>query len=134
MGYIIIVVTNQAGIARGYYTEEDFIVLTDWMEKEFLDQGITITKVYHCPHHEDITGPCACRKPKPGMLNEAMKHYDIDTKGSLLIGDKERDIQAGQAAGLSFTYLFTTEEISTTATKKVNNLTDILKDFHETSG
>ena len=132
--YEIFVVTNQSGIDRGYYDEDDFQVLSQWMVEAFKKETITITHVYHCPHHPDISGPCECSKPKPGMLYDAIKTYDIDVEGSLLVGDKERDIKAGQAAGLSYTYLFTHESSSSSATKIVDSLLDIIKDFHDTSG
>lgn len=106
LGYLIVVVTNQSGIARGYYTEDDFEHLTAWMKKAFKKQGVTIDAVYHCPHHPDISGACACRKPNPGMLLEAADAYDIDLEASLIIGDKERDIEAGIRAGLRESYLF----------------------------
>ena len=66
-GYLIFVVTNQAGIARGYYSEQEFSRLTEWMTEKFGKRGIHITKVYHCPHHPDFTGECSCRKPNPGI-------------------------------------------------------------------
>ena len=66
--YLIIVVTNQSGIDRGYYTEDDLELLTGWMKNKFKKHGIDIAKVYYCPHHPDISGDCQCRKPKPGML------------------------------------------------------------------
>ena len=129
LGYMIIVVTNQSGIARGYYTEKDFNELTLWMISEFKKHSINIAKVYHCPHHPDITGPCQCRKPKPKMLFDAQKEFDIDMKNSLMIGDKERDIEAGLNAGISETYLFVNDEchVNTKATKVVNNLYEIWK-------
>jgi len=99
-GYIIIVITNQAGIAKGLYTENDFILLTDWMTDQFLDRGIVISKVYYCPHHPDITGPCECRKPAPGMIFQAIKDFDLDISRCILIGDKESDIIAGRNAGI----------------------------------
>jgi D-glycero-D-manno-heptose 1,7-bisphosphate phosphatase len=99
-GYLIIVVTNQAGIAKGLYTEDDFLKLTDWMTGEFKKNRITISKVYYCPHHPDITGPCECRKPKPGMILKAMEELDLDLSTSVLIGDKETDLQAGRNAGI----------------------------------
>jgi D-glycero-D-manno-heptose 1,7-bisphosphate phosphatase len=97
-GYLIIVITNQAGIARGYYTIEDFNVLTDWMVQKFYERGIHIAKVYFCPHHPDFTGVCECRKPNTGMILDAQKEFDIDLKNSILIGDKESDIEAGRRA------------------------------------
>jgi D-glycero-D-manno-heptose 1,7-bisphosphate phosphatase len=99
-GFLLIVITNQAGIAKGIYSEDDFQKLTDWMIGEFKNFGITISKVYHCPHHPDITGPCECRKPKPGMILEAKNEFDLDLSQSVLIGDKETDIQAGRSAGI----------------------------------
>jgi len=100
-GYLIFVITNQAGIARGYYTENDFLKLTDWMVNEFKKQGITITKVYHCPHHPEFTGNCECRKPAPGMIFQARDEFDIDLSNSVLIGDKQSDIDAGNNAGIN---------------------------------
>jgi len=99
-GYLIIVITNQAGIARGKYTEEDYRVLTRWMVERFADEGVTINAVYHCPHHPDFSGECSCRKPAPGMLEEAKVAFDIDMAASVLVGDKESDIEAGILAGI----------------------------------
>ena len=76
----------------------------DWFHslcvKLFEEQGIKITKVYHCPHHPEITGECDCRKPKPGMILQAIERFKIDPVKSVLIGDKKRDILAGQRAGI----------------------------------
>lgn len=105
-GYLIIVVTNQSGIARGYYGEEDFATLTAWMKERFEQEGVTITHVYHCPHHPQISGPCQCRKPHPGMLNDAVQTYRIDAAASLLVGDAERDIEAAVTAGVAKRYLY----------------------------
>jgi D-glycero-D-manno-heptose 1,7-bisphosphate phosphatase len=99
-GYIIIVVTNQAGIARKIFSEDDFLILTEWMILQFKEKGINIKKVYYCPHHPDFTGECFCRKPNPGLLLRAQKEYDIDMSESVLIGDKQSDILAGEKAGI----------------------------------
>jgi len=125
--YLIVVVTNQSGIARGYYSEEDFNELTAWMIGSFYERGVEITHVYHCPHHPDISGECSCRKPKPGMLFNAKKDYNIDLENSVLVGDKERDIEAGLASGLTNTYLFDAlNKIHISkATKIINKLEDI---------
>ena len=127
LDFIIIVVTNQSGIARDYYSENDFSILTTWMVNKFSENGIEIKKVYHCPHHPDFGSTCSCRKPEPGMLKEAQKEFDIDMNNSIIIGDKERDIKAGINAGLKETYLF--DESATCrdskATKIVNKLEDI---------
>jgi len=129
LGYAIFVVTNQSGIARGYYSEKDFEVLTSWMINEFKKNGIDIAKVYHCPHHPDITGVCNCRKPKPEMLLRAKEEFNLDMENSIIIGDKERDIEAGLNAGLKKTYLFVPciNNIVSKATKIVTNLNDIWK-------
>jgi len=107
-GYLIIIITNQAGIARGKYTEKDYQVLTNWMLKEFGKEGIKISKVYHCPHHPDFTGECECRKPKPGMILKAQKEFNIDLENSILVGDKNSDIETGINAGIHQNYLITT--------------------------
>jgi len=106
--YIIIIITNQAGIARGKYSENDFNILTDWMIREFEKKDIYISKVYHCPHHPDFSGECECRKPKPGMIIEAKREFDIDLKNSILVGDKNSDIEAGINAGIENLFLVNT--------------------------
>ncbi len=99
-GFLIIITTNQSGIARGFFTGEDYQKLTDWMLAEFEKEGIKITKVYHCPHHPDYTGDCICRKPNPGMILRALHEFNINPNLSVLIGDKKSDILAGQNAGI----------------------------------
>ena len=101
-GYLIIVITNQAGIARGKYSEDDFSKLTKWMIQEFEKKNIKISKVYHCPHHPDFTGECECRKPKPKMILDAQKEFNIDLIHSILIGDKNSDIEAGIGCNLIY--------------------------------
>jgi len=107
-GYLLIIVTNQAGIARGKYTEDDFNKLTQWMLTKFEDNGVKIDKVYFCPHHPDFTGECECRKPKTGMLYQAKEEFNIDLKNSILVGDKNTDIEAGISAGIGFNFLIST--------------------------
>jgi len=125
-GFHIVVVTNQSGIARGYYSEMDFSNLTFWMIREFAKRGIEIDQVYHCPHHPDISGECECRKPKAGMLLQAQKDLHIDMENSLLVGDSERDIEAAHKAGVQETYLFTPEAQETQATKNIHKLSEII--------
>jgi D-glycero-D-manno-heptose 1,7-bisphosphate phosphatase len=104
-GYILIVITNQSGIGRGYYTEADFEQLTHWMIEQFAEQGITITHVYHDPTHpvhgiEKYKCDSYDRKPNPGMLIKASKQYNIELSNSILVGDKDSDIEAGNKAGI----------------------------------
>jgi len=103
LGYQIIIVTNQSGIERSYYTEEDFHIVTDWMLKQFKHHGIEILDVFYCPHGPE--SDCDCRKPKPGMFNQANTKYHINMEASWMIGDKEADIQAANSAGISNTVL-----------------------------
>lgn len=104
-GYKLIVVTNQAGIGRGYYTPAQFLEFTGWIEKLFRDAGAPITATYYCPHHPemglgDYRKVCDCRKPSPGMLLQAIHEHGIDAGNSLLAGDKISDIEAARAAGV----------------------------------
>jgi D-glycero-D-manno-heptose 1,7-bisphosphate phosphatase len=106
LGFKIVVVTNQSGIARGFYSEADFHALTSWMNEEFTKQNIKIAKVYYCPHHPDINGTCTCRKPDSGMFLDAKEELDIDLENSVMVGDNERDIEAAEKAGISQIYFF----------------------------
>ena len=103
LGYAIIIVTNQSGISRGYYNESDYKIITKWMLTQFRDKGIIILDTFHCPHGPKST--CECRKPKPGMFIEAKKKHNTDMKHSWMIGDKEVDIKAANAAGIKNTIL-----------------------------
>ncbi len=103
--YLVIVITNQSGIARGLYTVEDFLELTSWMTNEFEKQSITIKQVYFCPHYPESNLPefahtCNCRKPKPGLFLNAAKDHNINLTQSIAIGDKARDLIAAHAAGV----------------------------------
>jgi D-glycero-D-manno-heptose 1,7-bisphosphate phosphatase len=95
-GYLLVVITNQAGVAKGRFTEEDVTALHEWMAGEFTKRGISIARFYYCPHHPEATVPayrlaCNCRKPKPGMIERAAKDLSIDIMKSLVIGDKLSD-------------------------------------------
>lgn len=112
-GYLIVVITNQSGIARGYFSEEQFHTLTEWMDWSLADRGVDLDGIYYCPHHAEhgvgeYKVDCDCRKPKAGMINEAIKELDIDIAQSILVGDKVSDLQAGIAAGISSNYLVRT--------------------------
>ncbi|MDD2365460.1 MAG: D-glycero-beta-D-manno-heptose 1,7-bisphosphate 7-phosphatase [Desulfuromonadaceae bacterium] len=102
-GLFVVVVTNQSGVARGYYTEEDVENLHRHIAAELKVSGAHIDAWFYCPHHHSGRGsyalPCKCRKPLPGMLLEAARVYDIDLQKSTMIGDKSADIEAGISAG-----------------------------------
>jgi D-glycero-D-manno-heptose 1,7-bisphosphate phosphatase len=106
---LVIVVTNQSGIARGYYSEEQFLALSEWMKTQFTDQNAPIDDVFYCPHHplQGSTGytiDCDCRKPKVGMFEQAASEYNIDMSASIMIGDKDTDMKAGLNAGIKKNY------------------------------
>lgn len=129
--YEIIIITNQSGIARGFYTENDYLKLTSKYNEFLKENGVNILDIFYCPHfiggivkHYSIN--CECRKPKPGMILKAMKKYNINLSKSILIGDKESDILAGKSSGLSKTFLISTQKnkkyLSTLADKTFSNL------------
>lgn len=106
VGYELVVVSNQSGIGRGFYTEADLTRLNEHIN-DYLETavGIRIRGFYHCPHHPtdaqgDFLMQCDCRKPAPGMIHQATRDLGIDLGGSILVGDKDSDIQAGRAAGI----------------------------------
>ena len=103
LGYHIIIVTNQSGISRGYFSEEDFHTITDWMLTQFEINDVNILDVFHCPHSPEAN--CSCRKPKPGMFIQAQKKYKINMDESWMIGDSERDIKAASLAGIKNTII-----------------------------
>jgi D-glycero-D-manno-heptose 1,7-bisphosphate phosphatase len=109
-GYLVFVVTNQSGVARGLYTEHDVHHLHDWMQKEFAKHSAVIDAFAYCPHHptdgvEKYKIDCACRKPKAGMLLELMQKHSVDKQKSFVVGDRQSDVAAATAAGLQG-YLF----------------------------
>ena len=110
-GYLIIVVTNQAGIGRGYYTEIEFNLISNWMKKQFLENNCFIDDIYFCPYHSEYgigkyKKTSSLRKPSPGMLLQAKEKYDIDMKHSILVGDNTTDMEAGKDAGIRTLFLY----------------------------
>ena len=99
-GYLLIVATNQGGLAKGWYTEAHLAEMHAHLKALYKAEGVEFTDIYYCPHHPNFTGDCDCRKPKPGMLLKAIEKYDIDPSRSYFIGDRERDVEAGTAAGV----------------------------------
>ncbi|HEY0666712.1 MAG TPA: HAD family hydrolase [Sphingobacteriaceae bacterium] len=140
LSYKLIVVTNQAGIGRGYYTEGQFKELNDWMCSEFEKNGVTIDKVYYSPYHPEhgigsYKKDHHSRKPYPGMIKEAELEFDLDLGKSLLVGDKYTDILAGVAAGVNRNILLAEtspgelEDISYMRVQKLDEVSFFLKNY-----
>ncbi|MGC2460785.1 MAG: D-glycero-beta-D-manno-heptose 1,7-bisphosphate 7-phosphatase [Steroidobacteraceae bacterium] len=109
-GYLLVVITNQSGIARGLYTEADYLRLTAYMQQRLLAAGVQLSAVEFCPHLPDAEIAryrldCDCRKPRPGMLQRAAAALNIDLSASILVGDRATDIQAGRRAGVGRCWL-----------------------------
>ncbi len=103
-GFLVIVVTNQSGVARGYYSEADVATLHDYVQQQLATIGARIDAFYYCPHHPErgnapYVQQCECRKGAPGMLLAAAEKYNIDLSQSFIVGDKLADVAAGLAAG-----------------------------------
>ncbi|MDE2450782.1 MAG: D-glycero-beta-D-manno-heptose 1,7-bisphosphate 7-phosphatase [Gammaproteobacteria bacterium] len=112
-GYLLVVITNQSGIARGLYSEADYLELTEHVREQLEAQGISLDAVEYCPHLPDAPvdryrSDCDCRKPKPGMLKRAIEALDIEPGASFLVGDRLSDVQAGRAAGIGRCFLVRT--------------------------
>lgn len=106
LGYVLLVVTNQSGIARGYYTEEDLKIFHEAFQKKLMKFGQKIDKFYYCPHHPEkgigkYKKDCICRKPNIGMIEEGLKEFGIARELSYMVGDTKTDVQAALRAGLS---------------------------------
>lgn len=125
LGYEIIIVTNQSGIGREYYSLEDFTTLTNFMLDEFKKQGINILKVYFCPHAPEVN--CECRKPKDGMILQSLNDFSIDLKNSWLIGDKISDIECAKNGNIANKILIDEEKVSSSEFFVAKNLFDSLK-------
>ncbi|MFW9942660.1 MAG: D-glycero-beta-D-manno-heptose 1,7-bisphosphate 7-phosphatase [Candidatus Thorarchaeota archaeon] len=97
-GFLLIVITNQAGIARGFLTVEILNAIHDKMISQLKENTVKLDDIYYCPHHPDFTGPCECRKPNPGMILKAETKFNIDLTNSYMVGDTLIDIETGKAA------------------------------------
>jgi len=135
--YLIIVVTNQSGIARGYYSEQEYKSFNEWMVHFFKEKGIIIDRVYYCPHHP-INGlgkykiKCQCRKPAIGMFRQAQEDFSMNLEKSILVGDKKSDIDAGLAAKIGKLYVlfskkYTVPEYDEEYVYQVNTLDEIIQ-------
>ena len=118
-GYLIIIVTNQSGIARDYYSEETFLAFSRWLENTFWRKGIKIAHTFYCPHYPNVDSDfskkygrkCTCRKPGTGMLFKAKHYYDLDFSRSLMVGDSLSDIACARKAGVKKSVLFRSDSI-----------------------
>lgn len=131
-GFLLLLITNQSGIGRGYYTLKDFEELTEYMQNEIKKRlGFGFDRIYFCPHSPEED--CMCRKPKTGMIDEAKKDYNLNLKECFLIGDKPTDIQAGENANIGYKILLKNSNESLVGIKdfytafSVNDVLGIMK-------
>ena len=124
LGYELAIVTNQSGIGRGLYSEKDFILLNSWMLSKLRGKLINILDVFFCPHHPD--DHCICRKPAPGMFQDAIEKYNIEIGKSSMIGDKESDIIAAESIGIKNSIIFNKKISDSSAKHCVSSLEDII--------
>lgn len=116
-GYYVVVVTNQRGVARGKLSENDLRTIHDNMISELLSKGARIDGVFYCPHE----GGCDCRKPKDGLLRQAISQFPFQKEGSFLVGDSESDIQAGKAFGVRTVYVGENPQQLTVSPDEIKN-------------
>ncbi|PHM48703.1 D-glycero-beta-D-manno-heptose 1,7-bisphosphate 7-phosphatase [Xenorhabdus miraniensis] len=135
MGYALVLVTNQSGIARKIFTEDQFMQLTEWMDWSLADRGVDLDGIYYCPHHpegndEEYKKSCNCRKPQPGMLLDAQQALHIDMSASYMVGDKIEDMLAAHDANVGTKILVRTGKPVTEAAEQaadlvINSLADL---------
>ena len=140
LNFIIIIITNQSGIARGIFTEEEYERITSFMLSKFKENNIKITKIYHCPHHPLFSdkkfSDCKCRKPEAGLFFQAAKEYNIEMDKSIAIGDSERDLIAARTAGINKRYLITQnnlpqiKKLATSSHRSVLECANLIKQAH----
>lgn len=134
LGYAVIIITNQAGVARGYYKEQDIEILHRYIDELLIAENTYIDAYYYCPHHPDGSVKrykikCNCRKPSHGMIEQAVKDFDIDLKESIIVGDKEIDVQTGKNAGVGQCILVRSGHIVDEANTVADSIYDSLYDF-----
>ena len=120
-----IIITNQSGISKGYYTKKDFDVLTEWMLEKFKEKNIQILDIFYCSHRQEDN--CECRKPKIGMIKKACEKYDIDLQNSWLVGDNITDIQCAINANIKNKILVNQNNHNLSGVYVVKNLENIDK-------
>ncbi len=125
-GYDIVIVTNQSGIERGYFSEADYALFTAFLREQFAEQGVPILDILHCPWlvHEN-------RKPNPGLFLKAAQRWAVDMPASLSLGDKSRDVQAGVAAGVGRNFLLAPGGKEPAATAVLNSPTELISYFEQ---
>ena len=135
-GFLLIVITNQAGIARGLFSEETLNQIHNKMKGILNQNGIILDDIFYCPHHPDFTGACNCRKPKPGMILKAQRKYNIKLQASFMVGDTLSDIETGIAANCKTVLVLTgygleerNKMISTKPDYVFENLLEFAKNF-----
>ena len=138
-GYLVVVITNQAGVARGLYREEDVVLLHKVMNQRLMKEGALIDAFYYCPHHpeagfEQYRLQCNSRKPKPGMILKAFEDLGINPIESILIGDKESDILAGKNAGIAHNFIVRSGHSIDEKNTKADEIFDDLMDFVNKGG
>lgn len=136
-GWLLVLVTNQSGIARGYFSEEQFLQLTEWLDWSLdEDYGVVLDGIYYCPHHPEGQGEyrenCDCRKPQAGMFVQAIKDLGIDPAKSVMVGDKLEDMLAAQNAGVKTKILVrtgkdVTDEAAQAADRVIDSLAELPK-------
>lgn len=131
---LIFVITNQSGIGRGYFSENDYVTLTNWMLNEFRKQGITITRVFHAPENPDIPDidSISKRKPSPTMILEAAEMFNVDLANSVFIGDSESDMVAAKHAGVKNRILISKDLTITVANHVAGNHLECLEILKKT--
>ncbi|POY36031.1 HAD family hydrolase [Solitalea longa] len=100
-GFLLIVVTNQGGLAKGWYTEKTLQSMHTELQRQYAAHGVEFTEIYYCNHHPEYTSNCFCRKPGSLLLEKAIARFDIDKSKSYFIGDRDRDVEAGEKAGVT---------------------------------
>ncbi len=143
-GFALVLVTNQSGIARGKFSEDQFMTLTEWMDWSLADRGVDLDGIYYCPHHPehgkgDYRQECDCRKPKPGMLISAQQFLNIDMAASYIVGDRAEDLQAAAAAGVGTKVLVrsgkpVTEQGADLADVVIDSLADLPRVIEQRKG
>lgn len=98
-GFLLFIVTNQGGVAKGIYSCDDVEKLHDYMLEQLREKSVSIENIYYCPHHESVS-PCECRKPSPYFINKAIRDYQLDKEMCFMIGDSQRDVESANIAGI----------------------------------